>query len=79
VDNIFILVQAYQRDHRGPMESREEQIGKILGKIGPSMLLTSTSESVAFFLGECVNHLKWKYPCYLLCLTATSSVCVAMH
>ncbi|XP_064651766.1 NPC intracellular cholesterol transporter 1-like isoform X2 [Lineus longissimus] len=51
VDNIFILVQAYQRDPRGPMESREEQIGKILGRIGPSMLLTSASESVAFFLG----------------------------
>lgn len=51
VDNIFILVQTYQRDVRGPNESLEEQIGRIVGKVGPSMLLSSTSESLAFFLG----------------------------
>ncbi|KAL8625091.1 hypothetical protein ACOMHN_030726 [Nucella lapillus] len=51
VDNIFILVQTFQRDVRKPSETLEEQIGRVLGKAGPSMLLTSTSESVAFFLG----------------------------
>ncbi|KAJ8322225.1 hypothetical protein KUTeg_000696 [Tegillarca granosa] len=51
VDNIFILVQTYQRDVRAPNESLEEQIGRIVGKVGPSMLLSSTSESLAFFLG----------------------------
>lgn len=51
VDNIFILVQTFQRDSRNPEESLEEQIGRVVGKIGPSMLLTSLSESVAFFLG----------------------------
>ncbi|XP_076457250.1 NPC intracellular cholesterol transporter 1-like [Babylonia areolata] len=51
VDNIFILVQTLQRDERKPSESLEDQIGRVLGKAGPSMLLTSISESVAFFLG----------------------------
>ncbi|XP_052763831.1 NPC intracellular cholesterol transporter 1-like isoform X1 [Mya arenaria] len=51
VDNIFILVQTYQRDKRLPGETLEQQVGRILGIVGPSMLLTSTSESVAFFLG----------------------------
>jgi Niemann-Pick C1 protein len=51
VDNIFILVQNYQRDTRLTGESIEQQIGRIAGRVGPSMLLTSTSESLAFFLG----------------------------
>ncbi|XP_055386647.1 NPC intracellular cholesterol transporter 1 isoform X2 [Condylostylus longicornis] len=52
VDNIFILVQTYQRDVRKPNESHEEHIGRILGRVGPSMLLTSVSESCCFFLGS---------------------------
>ncbi|CAC5359870.1 unnamed protein product [Mytilus coruscus] len=55
VDNIFILVQAYQRDTRPPGESLEEQIGRIVGRVGPSMLLTSSAESIAFFLGALTN------------------------
>lgn len=55
VDNIFILVQTFQRDKQLPGESLEEQIGRVLGRVGPSMLLTSTSESVAFFLGALTN------------------------
>ncbi|XP_005183450.1 NPC intracellular cholesterol transporter 1 isoform X3 [Musca domestica] len=51
VDNIFILVQTYQRDGRKPDETHEEHIGRILGRVGPSMLLTSVSESCCFFLG----------------------------
>ncbi|XP_046362428.2 NPC intracellular cholesterol transporter 1-like [Haliotis rufescens] len=51
VDNIFILVQAYQRDQRQASEDLEQQIGRIVGKVGPSMMLTSFSESIAFFLG----------------------------
>ncbi|XP_055840064.1 NPC intracellular cholesterol transporter 1 isoform X2 [Episyrphus balteatus] len=51
VDNIFILVQTYQRDPRKPTETHEEHIGRILGRVGPSMLLTSVSESCCFFLG----------------------------
>lgn len=51
VDNIFILVQNYQRDVRLENESLEEQIGRIVGRVGPSMLLTSTTEALAFLLG----------------------------
>ncbi|XP_076084000.1 NPC intracellular cholesterol transporter 1-like isoform X2 [Mytilus galloprovincialis] len=51
VDNIFILVQTYQRDTRLRDESLEEQIGRIVGRVGPSMLLSSSAESIAFFLG----------------------------
>ncbi|XP_017025835.1 NPC intracellular cholesterol transporter 1 isoform X2 [Drosophila kikkawai] len=51
VDNIFILVQTHQRDLRQPNETLEQQIGRILGRVGPSMLLTSLSESFCFFLG----------------------------
>lgn len=50
-DNIFILVLEYQRDMRRPGEAREEQIGRVLGNVAPSMLLCSLSESVCFFLG----------------------------
>ncbi|ESP03417.1 hypothetical protein LOTGIDRAFT_199271 [Lottia gigantea] len=51
VDNIFILVQTFQRDKRRAGETIEEQVGRTIGKVGPSMLLTSLSESLAFFLG----------------------------
>uniref|UniRef100_A0A3B4VJF4 NPC1 like intracellular cholesterol transporter 1 n=1 Tax=Seriola dumerili TaxID=41447 RepID=A0A3B4VJF4_SERDU len=49
-DNIFIFVLEYQRDVRRPGEKREEQIGRVLGNVAPSMLLCSLSESVCFFL-----------------------------
>lgn len=51
VDNIFILVQKYQRDTRLTDETLEMQISRIVGHVGPSMLLTSSSESLAFLLG----------------------------
>jgi len=55
VDNIFILVQTYQRDVRQSHESLEDQIGRIVGQVAPSMLLTGISESVAFFLGAVID------------------------
>ncbi|CAF3696663.1 unnamed protein product [Rotaria sp. Silwood1] len=51
VDNIFILTQSIQRDRRLINEDVESQIGRIVGRVGPAMLLTSVSESIAFFLG----------------------------
>ncbi|KAI1902029.1 hypothetical protein AGOR_G00040500 [Albula goreensis] len=51
VDNIFIIVQTYQRDERMPQEELHQQIGRILGDVAPSMFLSSLSETVAFFLG----------------------------
>ena len=44
---MFVL----QRSTRLDGETREEQIGRAVGRVGPSMLLTSLSESLAFFLG----------------------------
>ncbi|CAH2093182.1 unnamed protein product [Euphydryas editha] len=51
VDNIFILVQTSQREPRRPDETVPQHIGRTLGRVGPSMFLTSVSESVCFFLG----------------------------
>uniref|UniRef100_A0A336LKH8 CSON011471 protein n=1 Tax=Culicoides sonorensis TaxID=179676 RepID=A0A336LKH8_CULSO len=51
VDNIFILVQTHQREEKKINESHAEHIGRTLGKVGPSILLTSLSESCCFFLG----------------------------
>lgn len=52
VDNIFILVQTYQRDPRGATETHPEHVGRIVGEVAPSMLLSSVSESTCFFLGS---------------------------
>ncbi|XP_065352858.1 NPC intracellular cholesterol transporter 1 isoform X2 [Cloeon dipterum] len=56
VDNIFILVQSTQRDmakspRGGPQEPVSEIVSRSLGKVGPSLLLTSASEATCFFLG----------------------------
>ncbi|KAL0966255.1 hypothetical protein UPYG_G00293020 [Umbra pygmaea] len=36
VDNIFIIVQTYQRDERMPQEELHQQIGRILGDVAPA-------------------------------------------
>ncbi|XP_063301615.1 NPC1-like intracellular cholesterol transporter 1 [Pelobates fuscus] len=54
-DNIFIFVLELQRDERKDGERREEQIGRVLGSVAPSMLLCSISESLCFFLGALTN------------------------
>lgn len=51
VDNIFILVQTYQRDIRRPSETLPEHLGRVVGEVAPSMLLSSSSEATCFFLG----------------------------
>lgn len=50
VDNIYVMVQTYQNDERRPGESIDDQIARIVGKVGPSMLLTGTTQSVAFLI-----------------------------
>ncbi|XP_044760492.1 NPC intracellular cholesterol transporter 1 isoform X1 [Coccinella septempunctata] len=52
VDNIFILVQTHQREVKRKNETVAQHIGRTLGKVGPSILLTSVSESCCFFLGS---------------------------
>ena len=51
VDNIFILVQTYQRDVRGKAETVEDQIARVVGEVAPSMLQSSITEAACFFLG----------------------------
>jgi Niemann-Pick C1 protein len=43
--------QTYQRDPRKPTETHAEHVGRIVGEVAPSMLLSSVSESTCFFLG----------------------------
>jgi Niemann-Pick C1 protein len=50
VDNIYVMVQTYQNDERLPSETVEDQIARIVGKVGPSMLLTGTTQSAAFLI-----------------------------
>lgn len=51
VDNIYIIVRTLQRDERLQGEKLDEQIGRVLGDVAPSIFLSSFSETVAFFLG----------------------------
>ncbi|CAL1295283.1 unnamed protein product [Larinioides sclopetarius] len=51
VDNIFIIVQAYQRSRRGPLETRQQHVGRVIGEVTPSIFLASFAESICFFLG----------------------------
>ncbi|GIX80793.1 NPC intracellular cholesterol transporter 1 [Caerostris darwini] len=51
VDNIFILVQAFQREETQPGQNLEQKIGYVVGKVAPSMLLSSISMSSCFFIG----------------------------
>jgi len=51
VDNIFIFVQTHQREGRLKDETYAEHVGRTLGRVGPSMLLTSVSEAACFLIG----------------------------
>ena len=47
----FFPQQTYQREPRKPTETHAEHVGRIVGEVAPSMLLSSVSESTCFFLG----------------------------
>lgn len=51
VDNIFILVQTWQREPRLEGETVEQHVGRVVGKVAPSMLLSTCAETLCFFLG----------------------------
>ncbi|XP_018647015.1 niemann-pick C1 (NPC1) [Schistosoma mansoni] len=56
VDNIFILVHEFEHNQLNNLNEPikllvEDRISESMGSVGPSMLLTSLSESVAFFCG----------------------------
>lgn len=50
VDNIYVMVQTYQNDERHESETVVEQIARIVGKVGPSMLLTGTTQAASFLI-----------------------------
>lgn len=52
VDNIFIIVQHYQRSDRLVGESRHNHVGRVVAEVAPSMVLNSLTDSVCFFLGS---------------------------
>ena len=56
VDNIFLIVHEFERVNAShPDELIEERLGKALGRMGPSILLSATTETVAFAIGAFVG------------------------
>ncbi|KAI9894383.1 MAG: hypothetical protein M1814_003139 [Vezdaea aestivalis] len=56
VDNIFLIVHEFERLNLShPDESVEDRIAKALGRMGPSILLSALSETIAFSLGAFVG------------------------
>lgn len=56
VDNIFLIVHEFERINVShPDEDVETRIGKALGRMGPSILLSASTETVAFALGAAVG------------------------
>ncbi|CAH1282722.1 unnamed protein product [Diabrotica balteata] len=51
VDNIFIIVQTHQRKERDHNKSIPENIAETMAQVGPSILLTSSSEIFCFAIG----------------------------
>ncbi|MCJ1229517.1 hypothetical protein MMC12_006184 [Toensbergia leucococca] len=56
VDNIFLIVHEFERVNIShPDEAVETRIAKALGRIGPSILLSALTETIAFALGAFVG------------------------
>ena len=56
VDNIFLIVHEFERVNAShPDAEIHERMAKALGRMGPSILLSATSETVAFALGVLVG------------------------
>jgi Niemann-Pick C1 protein len=56
VDNIFLIVHEFSRmNSRFSDEAIEHRVGRALGRMGPSILLSAVSETVAFSLGALVG------------------------
>ena len=56
VDNIFLIVHEFERINLShPDESVETRISKALGRMGPSILLSASTETVAIALGAAVG------------------------
>ncbi|RDL36510.1 Multidrug efflux transporter AcrB transmembrane-containing protein [Venustampulla echinocandica] len=56
VDNIFLIVHEFERVNIShPDDTVEYRIAKALGRMGPSILLSATTETIAFALGAFVG------------------------
>ena len=56
VDNIFLIVHEFERVNIShPDEKIETRISKALGRMGPSILLSASTETIAFALGAAVG------------------------
>lgn len=56
VDNIFLIVHEFERVNSSrPDEEIDERVGRALGRMGPSILLSAMTETVAFALGAFVG------------------------
>ena len=56
VDNIFLLAHEFERINVSHAEKKiPERVAKTLGRMGPSILLSATTETVAFALGAFVG------------------------
>ena len=51
VDNIFIIVETFQKMDKIGNESDHEFMGRVLGESAPSMFVSTASQTTAFFLG----------------------------
>ena len=56
VDNIFLIVHEFEKaDAEHPDDEVEENIKRAMGRMGPSILLSATCETLAFALGAVVT------------------------
>ncbi|KZF21086.1 multidrug efflux transporter AcrB transmembrane domain-containing protein [Xylona heveae TC161] len=56
VDNIFLIVHEFERINVShPDDTIELRVSKALGRMGPSILLSATTETIAFALGAVVD------------------------
>ena len=56
VDNIFLIVHEFERlNISNPDDEVETRIAKALGRMGPSILLSASTETIAFALGAAVS------------------------
>ena len=56
VDNIFLIVHEFERVNiSNPDDEVETRIAKALGRMGPSILLSASTETIAFALGAAVG------------------------
>ena len=56
VDNIFLIVHEFERVNQAyPDEEIDSRIAKALGRMGPSILLSASTETIAFALGVFVG------------------------